>query len=371
MNLFDFDPTSLVQTEDSSSKQSGNPIIYNANPSRGNAEDGHYRSTIKVIFNPFSFKDSVVERQLYSITDENGWFEACSSLTNNDVNCPIFKAWKSLRYSSDPVKNSWAAPEYKGGKGWFNKKTERWVTIQVLEDKNHPELEGQYMLWKMPKFIWTLISSKQTPSVESGKASIPVMDFLIGRAIELDVTPGPDDKTDPTRKNREISYDLSSLSEDPVACTNPDGSSLISEEQEEIVDKVVSMLKKVWKERNVEKRNEMMAKLQENADVKEFNRFYEEEVVPKIRQFCPNVKEEMQFKPWTPELEARVNAWLAKVTNGIDPTSVASITVASANTNSTSTDVTFTASKTDVNTQSKPTQTVTVAPESDDDDLPF
>ena len=366
MNLFDFDPASLVQTEDSSSKQSGNPIIYNANPSRGNAEDGHYRSTIKVIFNPFSFKDSVVERQLYSITDENGWFEACSSLTNNDVNCPIFKAWKSLRYSSDPVKNSWALPEYKGGKGWFNKKTERWVTIQVLEDKNHPELEGQYMLWKMPKFIWTLISSKQTPSVESGKASIPVMDFLIGRAIELDVTPGPDDKTDPPRKNREISYDLSSLSEDPVACTNPDGSSLISEEQEEIVDKVVSMLKKVWKERNVEKRNEMMAKLQENADVKEFNRFYEEEVVPKIQQFCPNVKEEMQFKPWTPELEARVNAWLAKVTNGIDPTSVSS-----ANTNSTSTNVTFTAGKTDTDTLSKPAQTVTVAPASDDDDLPF
>lgn len=371
MNLFDFDPTSLVQSEDSSSKQSGNPIIYNANPSRGNAEDGHYRSTIKVIFNPFSFKDSVVERQSYSITDENGWFEACSSLTNNDVNCPIFKAWKSLRYSSDPVKNSWAAPEYKGGKGWFNKKTERWVTIQVLEDKNHPELEGQYMLWKMPKFIWTLISSKQTPSVESGKPSIPVMDFLIGRAVELDVTPGPDDKTDPTRKNREISYDLSSLSEDPVACTNPDGSPLISEEQEEIVEKVVSMLKKVWKERNVEKRNEMMAKLQENADVKEFNRFYEEEVVPKIQQFCPNVKEEMQFKPWTPELEARVNAWLSKVTNGIDPTSVASITVASTNPNSTSTDVTFTASKTDIDTQSKPTQTVTVAPTSDDDDLPF
>lgn len=372
MNLFDFDPTSLVQTEDSSSKQSGNPIIYNTNPSRSTAEDGHYRSTIKVIFNPFSFKDSVVERQSYSITDENGWFEACSSLTNNDVNCPIFKAWKSLRYSTDPVKNSWAAPEYKGGKGWFNKKTERWVTIQVLEDKNHPELEGQYMLWKMPKFIWTLISSKQTPSVESGKASIPVMDFLIGRAVELDVTPGPDDKTDPTRKNREISYDLSSLSEDPVACTNPDGSSLISEEQEEIVDKVVSMLKKVWKERNVEKRNEMMVKLQENADVKEFNHFYESEVVPKIQKLCPNVKEEMQFKPWTPELEARVNAWLAKVTNGIDPTSQTTPLQST-----TSTQNSLSEGKENVlhthnsGSETVKTASVTVAPVSDDDDLPF
>lgn len=368
MNLFDFDPNSLVQTEDSSSKQSGNPIIYNANPSRSNAEDGHYRSTIKVIFNPFSFKDSIVERQSYSITDENGWFEACSSLTNNDVNCPIFKAWKSLRYSNDPVKNSWAAPAFKGGKGWFNKKTERWVTIQVLEDKNHPELEGQYMLWKMPKFIWTLISSKQTPSVESGKASIPVMDFLIGRAVELDVTPGPDDKTDPTRKNREISYDLSSLSEDPVACTNPDGSSLLSDEQEEIVDKVVSMLKKVWKERNVEKRNEMMVKLQENADVKEFNRFYEQEVVPKIQSFCPNVKEEMQFKPWSPELEARVNAWLAKVTNGIDPTSQTTPPSSSPVSNE---NVVSQTTHNDSGSETAKTTSTTVTSTSDDDDLPF
>lgn len=367
MNLFDFDPNSLMQSEDNTVKQSGNPIIYNTNPSRGNSEDGHYRAVIKVIFNPFSFKDSVVERQSYSITDENGWFEACSSLTNGDTNCPIFKAWKSLRYANDPIKLSWASPEYKGGKGWFQKKTERWVTVQVLEDKNHPEFEGQYMLWKMPKFIWTLISSKQTPSVESGKPSIPVMDFLIGRAVELDVTPGPDDKTDPTRKNREISYDLSALSEDPVACTAPDGSSLITEEQEEIVDKVVSMLKKVWKERNVEKRNEMMTKLQENADIKEFNRFYEEEVVPKIQSFCPNVKEEMQYKGWSPELTARVNAWLAKVTNGIDPTTPTNGTVPT-------TTVTQTAPTmpTDAVTTQKTTPvTPTVSPTTDDDDLPF
>ena len=371
MNLFDFNPNSLLQTEDSSSnKSNGNPIIYNTNPSRGNAEDGHYRATIKVIFNPFNFNDSVVERQSYGITDENGWFEACSSLTNGDVNCPIFKAWKSLRYSNDPVKASWALPDYKGGKGWFQKKTERWVTIQVLEDKNHPEFEGQYMLWKMPKFIWTLISSKQTPSVESGKPSIPVMDFLIGRAIELDVTPGPDDKADPTRRNREVSHDLSSLTEDPVPCTNPDGSSLITEEQEEITDKVVSMLKKVWKERNVEKRNEMMAKLQENEDVKEFNRFYESEVVPKIQGFCPNVKEEMQFKPWSPELTARVNAWLAKVTNGIDPTtqtenSFAESVVTPETTSSNQTTQVQQTISTPVHSQT------TVAPATEDDDLPF
>ena len=151
-------------------------------------------------------------------------------------------------------------------------------------------------------------------------------------------------------------------------CTNPDGSSLLSDEQEEIVDKVVSMLKKVWKERNVEKRNEMMTKLQENADVKEFNRFYEQEVVPKIQSFCPNVKEEMQFKPWSPELEARVNAWLAKVTNGIDPTAQTSYPSSAPVSNE---NVVSSTTHNDNGSETTKTTSTTVTSTSDDDDLPF
>ena len=41
------------------------------------------------------------------------------------------------------------------------------------------------------------------------KAAIPVMDFLYGRAIELEVTPGPDDPRAPERKTRETSYSTS------------------------------------------------------------------------------------------------------------------------------------------------------------------
>lgn len=317
-NFFGFDPRTLSQP-DGAAVSAQNQTIYKCNPKNSISEDGHYRAIIKVMYNPFSFKDSVIERQSYSMNDENGWFDAVSCLTNGDKNCPIFKAWKALRYSKDPVKESWAAPKSKGGKGWFDKRSERFVTIQVIEDKNQPELEGRYMLWKLPKFIQTLIDGKQSPSIESGKPSIPVMDLLLGRAIELDVTPGPDDKNDPSRKQREISYDLSALTEDPVQCTMPDGSSLITDEQQEIVEKVIGLLKKTWKERDVKKRAELMQEFAASDDVKKFNEFYGNEVLPKVQSFCPNVKEEMSFKPWDDEKTARVNAWLSKVTSGVDP----------------------------------------------------
>lgn len=371
-NFFGFDPRTISQVEDNA-VSAANQTIYKCNPKDSISEDGHYRAIVKVLFNPFNFNDSIIERQSYSMNDENGWFDAVSSLTNGDKNCPIFKAWKSLHYSKDPVKESWAAPTTRGGKGWFDKRSERYVTVQIIEDKNKPELEGKYMLWKLPKFIQTLIESKQSPSVESGKPSIPVMDLLLGRAIELDVKPGPDDKNDPSRKNREISYDLSALTEDPVQCTMPDGTPLISDEQQEIVDNVIGLLKKTWKERDVAKRAELMQEFSQSDDVKKFNKFYGEEVLPKVQEFCPNVKEEMSFKPWDEAKTARVNAWIAKVTNGIDPTIPTVETATNSTTNTTVAPATTTTAP-DLNSIINPATSATqpnVQSSVEDDDLPF
>lgn len=321
MSILNFNASDFM-VERSEEKFSSSDNFYKCNPKLSKSEDGHYRAVIKVIYNPHNLMQTLVERQVYSITDENGWFSVVSSLSNNDTNCPIFKAWKSLRYSKNPEKESWAAPEAKGGKGWFNKKTERWVTIQVIEDENQPELVGRYLFWKLPAAIWRMIDAKQNPSPESGKAPIPVFDFIIGRAVELDVTPGPDDPADPSRKNREIKYDLSSLSEDPVSCINSDGTPLLTDEQQEIVDEYLDMMKKVWKARAVEKRVQLQKEVDESDVAKKFAEFYDAEILDKIKVDCGNVYEELSYKPWDEQTTARVNAWIAKVTNGIDPTTV-------------------------------------------------
>lgn len=321
MGILNFNASDFMKTR-STETSSVSDNFYRCNPKLSKSEDGHYRSVIKVIYNPHNLMQSIVERQVYSMTDENGWFSVVSSLSNNDTNCPIFKAWRSLRYSKDPVKETWATPESKGGKGWFNKRTERWVTIQVIEDDNQPELVGRYLFWKLPSAIWRMIDAKQNPMPESGKPAIPVFDFLIGRAVELDVTPGPDDPSDPSRKNREIKYDLSSLSEDPVQCINTDGTPLLTDEQQEIVDEYLDMMKKVWKARSTEKREQLLKDVYESDIFKRFSEFYDSEVIDRIKTDCGNVYDELSYKPWDEQTTARVNAWLVKVTNGIDPATV-------------------------------------------------
>ena len=43
-------------------------------------------------------------------------------------------------------------------------------------------------------------------------------------------------------------------------------------------------------------------------------------VIEKIKSFCPNLIEELGYHEWSPEVTARVNAWISVVLAGNDPT---------------------------------------------------
>ena len=75
--------------------QGGNPNIYRARPADSKSEDGIYRAQIKVIYNRYDLRRSVLEQQSYAMQDANGFFSVVSSLTDNDTSCPVFKAWKT------------------------------------------------------------------------------------------------------------------------------------------------------------------------------------------------------------------------------------------------------------------------------------
>lgn len=321
-DLLGFDPSQLSVFNEEQPKSQGNPLIYRCRPADSRSEDGIFRSTIKVILNPHNLKESVLEQQSYGLQDENGWFTVVSSLTNNDTNCPVFKAWKTCRYSKDPNLNAQSTTKDKGGRGLFDKRFARYVTIQVLEDNNQPDLVGKYMFFKLPKAIWELITNKMTPT-DPKKASIPVMDFLFGRAIDLEVKPGPDDPNAPERKTREISYSGSELTEDIVSCVNPDGTSLLTDEQQEVLDTYVEMMKeRVWKQKDPEKRAQALQEIKEDPNTKELGKIYSQ-VLEEIKKVCPDLIKELGYKPWTPELTERVNRWIATVVAGGDPASMA------------------------------------------------
>lgn len=365
--ILGFDPQSLtVYNQDETPKTNFNSNVYKTRPADSKSEDGKYRATIKVIYNPFNLRQSVLEQQSYGLQDADGWFTVVSSLTNNDTSCPIFKAWKKCHYA-EKGSNLWLQAATKdndpNGRGLFDKRFARYVTVQVIEDKNQPELVGKYMFWKMPKSVWDVINAKMNPSVESKKAAIPVMDFLFGRSIDIEVTPGPDDPSAPERKQRETKY-MAELSEDVVSCVNPDGSPLLNDSEQAVLDKYVSAMSKVWKSKDPEERATLLAEINEDENTKELRRIYGK-VLEDIKKVCPNLIDELGYKEWDDKTKARVQNWIDIVLAGNDP---AQTTVAIQNVTA------------ELNGESKkeapaapaaPVAAPTPAPASDTDDLPF
>lgn len=320
-DILGFDPSQLsIYNEQPQQTSGGNPNIYHPKPSLSKAEDGVYRAQIKVIYNPHNLKNSILEQQSYALQDSNGFFSVVSSLTNNDKSCPVFKAWKQCHFSKDENMQKQALSKDKGGRGLFDKRYARYALIQVIEDNNQPDLVGRYMFWKLPKAIWESINAKMAPSPESKKASIPVMDFLFGRAIDLEVTPGPDDPKAPERKTREISYNTSELTDDVVSCTNPDGSPLLTPDEQDILDQYVEeMTKKVWKQKDPALRATAIAEINAEENTKKLRELYRG-VIEKIKSFAPNLIDELGYHEWSDDVKARVQAWINVVLSGGDPT---------------------------------------------------
>ena len=322
-DILGFDPTQLdVLNQNDAPKSAGNPLIYKTRPADSISEDHVYRATIKVVYNPFNLRQSVLEQQSYGMQDKDGWFTAVSTLTNGDTSCPIFKAWKKCHFADpkkDPASKAlWlqAAKEEEGGKALFDKRFARYVVVQVLEDKNQPEQVGKFLFWKMPKSIWDIIQNKMAPSAESKKPKIPVMDFLFGRSIDIEVTPGPGNPGD-ERYSRETKY-TGEFSDEVVTCINPDGSPLLNDAEQAILDTYVDSMMKIWKTKDPDERATMEAAVNADPNTAELRKLYSK-VLEQIKGFCPNLIEELGYKPWPDNIKARVQKWIDIVLQCKDP----------------------------------------------------
>lgn len=313
-DILGFDPRQLTAFAENTKNPQKNSNIYHPKPEEATSSDGVYRATLKLVYNPFNFNQSIIEQQGYYIEDEQGGLYVVSSLTNGDNNCPIFKAWKKCRYA-DEGSDLWKqqAKKEQGGQALFDKRFARYVTVQIIEDTNHPELEGKYMFWKIPVVIYNLVKSKQNPSTESNKCPIPVMDFLFGRSIEIEVAPGPGPKGSIEYK-RQTSY-TGELSEDVVSALRPDKTPLLTAQQQVVLNKYVEQMKEIWKEKDSEKRNTLQAAVNADPNTAELRSIYGK-VLEEIKTFCPNVYDEFTFKPWDEATTKRVENWINIVLSG-------------------------------------------------------
>ena len=307
--LMGFDPTNLEVFQEKP-KSNGNPNMYRTNPSLSKSEDGHYRSRVKVIYNPNNVKRSIVNQATYAMNDAEGFFMVKSMLGEGDRNCPIFKGWKKLWFSGDENKKEWA-------RKMFDKSESQWVLVQIMEDDNQPELVGQVRCMKLPKAIFTKMSAKMNPSPESKKAPQPIMDYLVGLPLEIDVTPGPDDPKNPSRKQREISYDLCEFGSDYEPIMKVDGTPLFDETELETIDAFVTAKANVTKAKTEAAKKKAMDEYKVAAE--NIKPLYQKALNYLKEANIPDLEKECAYQPWDEVTTARVNNWLSLVLDMKDP----------------------------------------------------
>ena len=294
-----------------------NQNVYKTNPKDSKAEDGHYRSKLRVIYNPNDIKQSIVKQTTYAMNDADGFFMVKSKLANGDRECPIFKSWKKLWFSGVEEKKEWARKMY-------DKSESQWCLVQILEDDNRPELVGQIKAMKLPKAIFVKLEALMNPAPETKKTPVPVMDYIFGRVLEMDVTPGPDDPAHPERKQREIKYDLCAFESDPTPVIRVDGTPFFTDDELELIDTYNTARVDLAKAKSDKKKQEAQQVLADNQNaVRELYK----NVIEYLKDNAIDLVKECAYQPWDEATEKRVQNWIDIVATMNDPKAVTSADV--------------------------------------------
>ena len=310
-DIMGFDPTNLEVFHEPEVKQY-DQNVYKTNPKDSKSDDGHYHCRLRIIYNPFDIKRSIVQQASYAMYDQDGFFMVRSKLGNGDKECPIFKSWKKLWFSGDDAKKSWA-------KEMYDKTESQWVLVQILEDENKPELVGQIKVMKLPKAIFNKMTATMNPSPESKKAPVPVMDYLIGLPLEIDVVPGPDDPKAPERKQREINYDLCDFDTEYAPIIKVDGTPLFTDEELELIDSYVTAKNDFAKAKSEAKKAAAQKAIE--GLVPQIKELYKK-ALEYMKENSLDLEKECGFQEWDEKTTKRVQNWIEVVAPMRDPKTV-------------------------------------------------
>jgi len=149
--------------------------IYKPYPELG--KDGVYKALIRFVPNVFNLKKSKIHKYYVWLKDpvDNKTFVA---------DCPTTVGKKSiLKDIYWKLKNSPSAKDQELSKS-FSRKEDYYALIQVIEDKNHQELENKIMIFKFGKKVNDMIEQQIKP--EFGKPCSP-FDPINGKNFFLHV----------------------------------------------------------------------------------------------------------------------------------------------------------------------------------------
>jgi hypothetical protein len=173
LDIFNLDPESLL----SKSKPQGesSPDFYKPYPKEG--KEGVYEALIRFVPNPYSPENSKIRKYYNYLKDP-------STGKGFSVDCPSTVYKKSvLQDLFWKLFNSTSAADKELAKS-FSRKEDYYSLIQIVEDKNKPELEGKILIYKFPKKINDLIEAQLKPKYG---AAINPYDVFGGKEFALHV----------------------------------------------------------------------------------------------------------------------------------------------------------------------------------------
>jgi len=171
LDIFNLDADSLVTK--SASNKSGDLEFYKPYPEDG--KDGVYKSLIRFIPNPINPAKSKIHKYYVYLKDP-------VSGNSFSADCPSTVGKKSiLKDLFWKLKNSHSAADQELAKQ-FSRKEDYYSLVQIVQDKNKPELEGKIMIFKFGKKLNDLIEAQLQP--EYGEKCNP-FDLFEGREFAV------------------------------------------------------------------------------------------------------------------------------------------------------------------------------------------
>jgi hypothetical protein len=174
LDIFNLDADAFVTKPQS---QSGGKDLDLYKPYPEDGKDGVYKSLIRFVPNPVNAAKSKVHKYYVYLTDP-------SSGNSFSVDCPSTVGKKSiLKDLFWKLKNSHSAADQELSKK-FARKEDYYSLVQIVQDKNKPELEGKIMIFKFGKKLNDLIEAQLKP--EYGDSCNPY-DLFEGREFAIHV----------------------------------------------------------------------------------------------------------------------------------------------------------------------------------------
>ena len=152
LDIFNLDAESLVTPV----KKEGSKDLEFYKPYPEDGKDGVYKSLVRFVPNPSEPTKSKIHKYYVYLKDPstgNGFSVDCpSTVGKKSVLKDIF--WK--------LQNSNSAADKELSKN-FSRKEDYYSLIQIVQDKNRPELEGKIMIFKFGKKLNDMIEAQLKP----------------------------------------------------------------------------------------------------------------------------------------------------------------------------------------------------------------